>query len=194
VSYEAPLFGVVSRLTSQKGLDLLLAVLPDLLARGAQLAVLGSGEKALEDGFADAALANKGAVGCAFAYDEALAHLMQAGSDFILVPSRFEPCGLTQLYALRYGATPVVARVGGLADTIIDANEAAIGAGVATGVQFAPPDAPALSYALERALAFYRDVATMRRIRLNGMRADVSWRGPAKRYAAIYHALARVAA
>ena len=194
VSYEAPLFGVVSRLTSQKGLDLLLAALPDLLARGAQLAILGSGERALEDGFADAALAHKGAVGCAFAYDEALAHLMQAGADFILVPSRFEPCGLTQLYGLRYGATPVVARVGGLADTIIDANEAAVGAGVATGVQFAPPDAPALSYALERALAFYRDVATMRRIRLNGMRADVSWRGPAKRYAAIYRALARVAA
>jgi len=194
VSYEAPLFGVVSRLTSQKGLDLLLALLPDLLARGAQLAVLGSGEKSLEDGFADAALAHKGAVGCAFAYDEALAHLMQAGSDFILVPSRFEPCGLTQLYALRYGATPVVARVGGLADTIIDANDAAIGAGVATGVQFWPPEEPALSYALDRALAFYRDAATMRRIRLNGMRADVSWRRPAKRYAAIYRALARVAA
>ena len=95
---------------------------------------------------------------------------------------------------MRYGATPVVARVGGLADTIIDANDAAIGAGVATGVQFFPADAPALYYALERALAFYRDVATVRRMRLNGMRADVSWRGPAKRYAAIYRALARVAA
>ena len=174
---EAPLFGVVSRLTSQKGLDLLLSVLPDLVARGAQLAVLGSGEKSLEEGFAAAALA----------------HLMQAGSDFILVPSRFEPCGLTQLYALRYGATPVVARVGGLADTIIDANDAAIGAGVATGIQFSPPDAPALSDGLERALAFYRDVAAMRRMRLNGMRADVSWRGPAKRYAAIYRALAAAA-
>ncbi|MGD0641677.1 MAG: starch synthase, partial [Roseiarcus sp.] len=99
----------------------------------------------------------------------------------------------TQLYALRYGATPIVARVGGLADTIIDANDAAIGAGVATGLQFSPPDAPALSYALERALVFYRDVATMRRVRLNGMRADVSWRGPARRYAAIYRALAQVA-
>ncbi|MGD1036189.1 MAG: glycogen synthase GlgA [Roseiarcus sp.] len=192
-SYEAPLFGVVSRLTSQKGLDLLLAVLPDLIARGAQLAILGSGEKALEDGFAAAALAHKGAVACAFAYDEALAHLMQAGADFILAPSRFEPCGLTQLCGLRYGATPIVARVGGLADTIIDANYAAIGAGVATGVQFSPPAVSALSYALERALAFYRDVATMRRIRLNGMRIDVSWRGPARRYAAIYRALARVA-
>ena len=190
-SPESPLFGVISRLTSQKGLDLLLAVLPSLVARGAQLAVLGSGEKPLEDGFAAAARAYPGAVGCAFAYDEALAHLMQAGSDFVVVPSRFEPCGLTQLYALRYGATPIVARVGGLADTIIDANDAAIGAGVATGLQFSPPDTTALSCALERALAFYRDVATMRRIRLNGMRADVSWRGPARRYAAIYRTLAR---
>jgi starch synthase len=193
-SYETPLFGVVSRLTSQKGLDLLLALLPELLARGAQVAILGSGEKMLETGFAEAALAHKGAIGCHLGYDEALSHLMQAGSDFILVPSRFEPCGLTQLYGLRYGATPVVARVGGLADTIIDANDAAISAGVATGVQFSPPDVPALSFGIERAFAFYRDVATMRRIRLNGMRADVSWRGPAKRYAAIYRALARVAA
>ncbi len=102
-------------------------MLPDLLARGAQLALLGAGEKAIEKGFAAAALAHKGAVACVFGYDEALAHLMQAGSDFIVVPSRFEPCGLTQLCALRYGATPVVARVGGLADTIIDANDAAIG-------------------------------------------------------------------
>jgi starch synthase len=191
--FDAPLFGVVSRLTGQKGLDLLLAALPDLVARGAQLALLGSGDKAIEDGFAAAALAHKGAVACAFAYDEALAHLMQAGADFMVVPSRFEPCGLTQLCALRYGATPIVARVGGLADTIIDANDAAIGAGVATGVQFSPPDAPALRHALERALGFYGDVATMRRLRLNGMRADVSWRGPAKRYAAIYRALAKEA-
>jgi starch synthase len=190
-SYETPLFGVVSRLTSQKGLDLLLAALPGLVAAGGQLAILGSGERTLETGFTAAALANKGAVGCVLGYDEALSHLMQAGLDFILVPSRFEPCGLTQLYGLRYGATPIVARVGGLADTVIDANDAAIDAGVATGIQFSPPDAPSLSYALERAQAFYRDVATMRRMRLNGMRADVSWRGPAKRYAAIYRAVSR---
>jgi len=190
-NYETPLFGVVSRLTRQKGVDLLLAALPELIARGAQFALLGSGDKALEDGFAAAAFAHASAVSCAFAYDEPLAHLMQAGADFIVVPSRFEPCGLTQLCALRYGATPVAARVGGLADTIIDANDAAVAAGVATGVQFSPPDLPALSYAIERAFAFYRDVATMRRIRLNGMRADVSWRGPARRYAAIYRALAK---
>ena len=105
----------------------------------------------------------------------------------------FEPCGLTQLCALRYGAPPIVARVGGLADTVIDANEAATAAGVATGVQFYPPSVEALTYALDRALEIGRDPATMRRLRLNGMRADVSWRGPAKRYAALYRDLARPA-
>jgi starch synthase len=193
-SYETPLFGVISRLTSQKGLDLLLDALPALVAKGAQLAILGSGERALQDGFAVAALTHKGAVGCVFGYDEPLAHLMQAGLDFILVPSRFEPCGLTQLCGLRYGTPPVVARVGGLADTVIDANAAAVSAGVATGIQFSPPDLGALDHALDRALGLYRDVATMRRVRLNGMRADVSWRAPAKRYAAIYRALSRSAA
>ena len=125
-------------------------------------------------------------VGCVLGYDEKLAHLIQAGADFIVVPSRFEPCGLTQLCALRYGAPPIVARVGGLADTVIDANEAATAAGVATGFQFHPPSVEALTYALDRALAIGRDPAVLRRLRLNGMRSDVSWRGPAKRYAALY--------
>ena len=191
VAAQPPLFGVISRLTLQKGLDLLLDEAPEIVARGGQLALLGSGEKELEDGFRAAAEAHPGAVGCAFGYDEGLSHLMEAGIDFIVVPSRFEPCGLTQLYGLRYGATPIVARVGGLADTVIDANDAALSAGVATGIQFAPPAASALAYALERAFALYADDAAMRRTRLNGMRADVSWRLPAKRYAALYRSLAR---
>ena len=116
-------------------------------------------------------------------------HLFQAGADFIVVPSRFEPCGLTQLCALRYGATPIVSRVGGLADTVIDANEAATAAGVATGVQFSPTSVEALSSALDRAFELFDDRATMRRMRLNGMRADVSWRGPAQRYSALYRSL-----
>lgn len=186
---EAPLFGVVSRLTEQKGLDLLLAALPRLIARGAQLALLGSGDPGIVEGFAAIARAHPGVVRCVFGYDEELAHLIQAGSDFLVVPSRFEPCGLTQLCALRYGAAPVVARVGGLADTVVDANEAALTAGVATGVQFYPPTQPEIEHALDRALAIHRDPTTMRRLRLNGMRADVSWRGPAKRYAALYRAL-----
>ena len=192
-SVDSALFGVVSRLSSQKGLDLLLAAVPQILSSGGQVALLGSGEKALEDGFAAAARATPGSVACVFGYDEGLSHLIQAGSDFIMVPSRFEPCGLTQLYALRYGATPIVARVGGLADTIIDANEAALSAGVATGIQFHPPTQDQLSEALRRAFALHRNPETMRRLRLNGMRADVSWRGPAKRYAALYREIAPAA-
>jgi starch synthase len=187
---NATLFGIVTRISWQKGLDLLLAALPGLVASGGQFAMLGSGEKPLEEGFADAARRYSGSVGCVFAYDEGLAHLIQGGSDFFLVPSRFEPCGLTQLCALRYGAVPVVARVGGLADTIVDANEAALSAGVATGVQFAPPATDELGEAIGRANRLFKDQASLRRTRLNGMRADVSWRGPAKHYAALYRAIA----
>jgi starch synthase len=187
---DAPLFGVVSRLTSQKGLDLLLACLPGLVERGGQLALLGTGEPSLQQGFAAIAEAYPESVGCVIGYDETLAHLIQAGCDFLVVPSRFEPCGLTQLCALRYGAAPLVARVGGLADTVIDANEAAVTAGVATGVQFYPPDIGALDHAISRAFDLYRDPELMRRLRLNGMRADVSWRQPAKRYATLYAKLA----
>ena len=188
-SPDRPLFAVVSRLSQQKGLDLMLPALPELVAKGAQFALLGSGERALEEGFAYAAATRAGSIGCVLGYDERLAHLFQAGADFIVVPSRFEPCGLTQLCALRYGATPIVSHVGGLADTVIDANEAATAAGVATGVQFSPTSDEALSYALGRALDLFHDKGTMRRLRLNGMRADVSWRGPARRYAALYRSL-----
>jgi starch synthase len=191
---DAPLFGVVTRISSQKGLDLLLGALPAMLELGGQLALLGAGDRVLQAAFAEAARTHAGTVGCIFEYDEGIAHLVQAGSDFLLVPSRFEPCGLTQLCALRYGAAPIVARVGGLADTIIDANEAALAAGVATGLQFAPPAVAPFVYALRRAASLYQDSATMHRLRLNGMRADVSWRGPAKRYAALYREIATASA
>ena len=183
---EGPLFGVVSRLTSQKGLDLLALCLPGLVARGGQLALLGAGEPQLERGFLDSAAAYPDNVGVTIGYDEGLAHLVQAGVDFLVVPSRFEPCGLTQLCALRYGAAPLVARVGGLADTVIDANEAALGAGVATGVQFFPVEVGALDHALTRAFGLYADPEIMRRLRINGLGSDVSWRIPARRYAALY--------
>ena len=181
-----PLFGVVSRLTSQKGLDLLALCLPGLLARGGQLALLGAGEPALEQSFRSFADAYPDRVGVQIGYDEGLAHLIQGGVDFLVVPSRFEPCGLTQLCALRYGAVPLVARVGGLADTVIDANEAALSAGVATGVQFFPVEAGALDHALARAFDLHADAETMNRLRINGLASDVSWRLPARRYAALY--------
>ncbi len=186
---EALLFGVVSRLTWQKGLDLLLSDLDALLRLGAQLVVVGSGERPLEAGFTAAAAAHPGRVGCVIGYDEALAHQIQAGADALLVPSRFEPCGLTQLCALRYGALPVVARVGGLADTVIDANEAALGAGTGSGVQFAPATREMLEAALHRTAALWRQKAVWRRLQHNAMRTDVSWRRPAARYAALFRAL-----
>jgi starch synthase len=185
----ALLLGVISRLSWQKGLDLLLANLAMLAPLGAQLVVLGAGERALEDGFAAAAAADPERIGCVIGYDEALAHQIQAGADAIVVPSRFEPCGLTQLCALRYGALPVVARVGGLADTVIDANEAALAAGAGTGVQFAPVTQDMLAAALQRTGALWRQQATWRQLQRNAMRTDVSWRRPAASYAALYRAL-----
>jgi starch synthase len=186
---EPLLIGVVSRLAWQKGLDLLHAVLPGLLGAGAQLAVLGSGEAVLEAAFTAAARDDPQAVACVLGFDEPLAHLIQAGSDAVLVPSRFEPCGLTQLIAQRYGAVPIVARVGGLADTVIDANEVAVAARVATGIQFSPVDADALTTALDRAMALWKQPERWRRMQRNAMALDVSWAEPARHYAALYRRL-----
>ena len=185
-----PLIAVVSRLSWQKGMDLLLSALPRLVAEGGQLALLGAGDPSLQAEFAAAATRHPGRVGTVFGYDEGLSHLMQGGADMILVPSRFEPCGLTQLYALRYGAVPLVARVGGLADTIIDANDAALAANVATGFQFTPVAVHALESALARAARIYRDTTTWRALQERGMTNDVSWRRPARQYAELYRSLA----
>ena len=140
----SPLICVVSRLTWQKGMDLLVGMVDEIVAAGAQLAVLGSGDAGLEGVLHAAAARHHGRVGVVVGYDEALSHIMQGGCDAIIIPSRFEPCGLTQLYGLRYGCVPLVARTGGLADTVVDANEAAVSAGVATGIQFAPESGAAL--------------------------------------------------
>lgn len=185
----ALLIGVVSRLAWQKGIDLLLGILPSLVGLGAQLALLGTGDEALEQAFLQAARAHPGAIGCIPRQDEALAHQIQGGADAILVPSRFEPCGLTQLYALRYGAVPIVARVGGLADTIVDANHAALMDGVATGFQFAPVTTEALEGTVVRASTLFRDRATWRRMQRRGMTRRVGWARAAEQYAALYSEL-----
>jgi starch synthase len=186
---DAPLFGVISRLSAQKGIDLLLAALPRLLALGGGLVVLGAGDTALEAGLRAAASSGPGRIGVTIGYDEALAHLIQGGVDALIVPSRFEPCGLTQLCALHYGAVPVVARVGGLNDTVIDANEMALSAGVATGFQFAPVTREALEHALERALSIWERPREWWQVQRNGMAAEVGWTCPAARYAGLYRAL-----
>lgn len=188
-SDEAPLLGVISRLSWQKGLDLLLEAVPTILGEGMQLALLGSGDRDLQERYQAVARANPGRVGVVIGYDEILAHLIQAGSDALIVPSRFEPCGLTQLCALRYGAVPIVSRVGGLEDTIVDVGEDTTSDRAATGFKFAPVTADALAGSLRMAGATFRNKASWRRLQLSGLATDVSWRNRAGDYAALYRDL-----
>ncbi|AUH33464.1 glycogen synthase GlgA [Paracoccus tegillarcae] len=183
---DGPLCVVVSRLTEQKGLDLLIEALPTLLDRGGQLALLGSGDKGLEAAFQRAAGPD---VGVRIGYDEALSHRMMAGGDAILVPSRFEPCGLTQLYGLRYGAIPLVALTGGLADTVVAANPASMAHQVATGIQFHPVTAAALADALNRLCDLYADPDRWTKMQRNAMSQPVGWDQSAARYAELYESL-----
>lgn len=185
----APLFSVISRLSEQKGLDLALEALPGILDRGARFVMLGSGDPGLEDRYRDLANRYPDRVGVQFGFDEGLAHLIQAGADATLVPSRFEPCGLTQLCAMRYGTLPIVSKTGGLADTVIDANSAAIAAGCATGLQFAPMTVGKLGDALDRAMALYADSAAWKRVVLNAMKHPVGWDRSALRMVEIYKTL-----
>jgi starch synthase len=188
---DAPLFAFIGRLTWQKGIDLVLEALPALLAAGGQLAVLGTGDPALEARCRGAAAALAGRVGTMIAFNEGLARLHYGGADAILMPSRFEPCGLGQLCALRYGAPPLVARVGGLADTVIDASPMALAAGAASGVQFAPVTQEMLGAAIRRTAALYRDRPKWRRIQANAMATDVSWARSAAAYAALFREMVR---
>lgn len=183
------LVGAISRLSWQKGLDLLLAALPALFERAAQLVLLGAGDEALEQGFRRAAEDWPGRLGLFIGYDEGLAHLIQGGCDALVVPSRFEPCGLTQLCAMRYGAVPVVTRVGGLNDTVIDANEMALAAGVATGFQFAPVTTDALIGAFERLFSAWAKPAAWPQVQANGMNQTLGWDAPAAHYAQLYRDL-----
>lgn len=181
-----PLFGVVSRLTWQKGMDMLVDCADELVAFGGKLCVLGSGEVELANGLKGAAMRHPGRIGFIDGYDEKLAHLIQGGADVMVVPSRFEPCGLTQLYGLRYGCVPLVSRVGGLADTLIDANEAAVEAGAATGIVFAPATEEALVEGIRRAVHLFASGKTWRKMQRRGMKSDVSWEASAEKYSDLY--------
>ena len=187
--WDGPIFCVVSRLTWQKGMDLLLDAIDDLIAMGGRLALIGSGDQALEGGLLAAAARHRGRIGVVIGYDEGVSHLLQAGADAILVPSRFEPCGLTQLYGLRYGCVPIVARTGGLADTIIDANEAALAAGVATGILHEPGRGDSFRAAIAKAVSLFADRERWTALQRAGMKADFSWNRSAARYAALYASL-----
>jgi starch synthase len=189
---DRPLLGAVARLTWQKGLDLLPAASARWLAAGGQMAlILSDGDEAQEAVFRGLVKAHPGQVGVSFGTEEARSHLVQAGSDVVIVPSRYEPCGLTQLYALRYGAVPVVSRVGGLADSVIDANGAALDDGVATGIVFGPVTADALADALDRALELYARPERWRALQHRGMTRRFGWESShaARRYLDLYQRL-----
>ncbi|WP_159808950.1 glycogen synthase GlgA [Litoreibacter roseus] len=188
---SAPLFSVISRLSEQKGLDLALLALPAILDQGARFVLLGSGAPELEGGFRDLAHRYPDHVGVEIGFDEKLAHQFQAGADATLVPSRFEPCGLTQLCAMRYGTLPIVSRTGGLADTVIDANAAALAAECATGFQFAPTSVDGLGEALDRAMEVFGDKKAWQRMQRNAMKHPVGWDHSAKRLVDIYKAVQR---
>ena len=184
-----PLAILVSRLTEQKGIDLLAGSISAFIAGGGGLAVLGSGDPALEGAVRGLAARYPGRVAVRIGYDEALSHRLFAGGDAVLVPSRFEPCGLTQMYGLRYGTMPVVSAVGGLADTVIHASPAAIAAGVATGIVFHPVDELALSQALRQLLAIYADKGLWTNVQKNAMHQPIGWEAPARAYVRLYEDL-----
>jgi starch synthase len=182
---DVPLLGMISRLVDQKGIDLVVAALPDLLARDVQLAVLGSGSHAYEDAFRRAAADRPDRLAARIGFDEALAHRIEGGADAFLMPSRYEPCGLNQMYSLRYGTLPVVRAVGGLEDTVEDFDGWMRG----TGFKFREYSPQALLLAVRRALDTYRDRRTWQALVLRGMAQDFSWDRSARSYEALYRSL-----
>ena len=191
VADDGPIFSVVSRLTWQKGLDLLTPIIPGLIDLGGKLIIHGQGDRQTVEPLLEVAARYPGRVSVEIGFDEAVAHLIHSGSDSVIQPSRFEPCGLTQLYALRYGAIPIVARTGGLAETIIEANDAGVSAGVATGFQFTAGSIEDLYHAVERATFMYRKRALWQNLQIQGMKTDFSWDRSAQQYASIYSELGK---
>jgi starch synthase len=186
---DAPLLAMVSRLTQQKGIDFVLEIGAEVAAMPAQLVILGRGEAQYESGVAALARSHPGRIGASVSFDETLAHLIEAGADAFLMPSRFEPCGMNQMYSQRYGTPPIVRATGGLADSVEDYSPAT---GSGSGFVFREPTAGALLGAIRRAIAVYRDGASWRRLQGNCMARDFSWHASARRYVEIYRrALAR---
>lgn len=186
---SAPLFTVISRLTTQKGLDLLAHMTDFIVANGGQLALLGSGDATIEAAFVAASEKHPTEISVTIGYDEPLAHRLQAGADAIFIPSRFEPCGLTQLCAMRYGTVPIVGRVGGLNDTVIDASPMALANGVATGIQFSPINGHMLYSAISRAFNLYANQEQWNTLIMNCLKQDVGWEASAAEYLKLYSAV-----
>ena len=192
VSSETPLIGFVSRLAHQKMADVIRDAIPSIVESGAQFVLVGEGDPALEAAFEELGRQYPSKVAIHIGYQEALAHRLQAGVDILLAPARFEPCGLTQLYASRYGTIPLVRRTGGLADTVTDATAATLSDRTATGLVFEDENLPGLLQVIDRALTLYREPLTWRRLQLQAMARDFSWNTSATKYAALYHEAAGI--
>jgi starch synthase len=186
IDADAPLLGVVSRLTHQKGLDLLPEIMPKLIKEGCQFAILGSGDKALEAQFNDLAERYPEQVSMNTGYHEHLSHNIMAGSDIFIMPSRFEPCGLNQLYGLAYGTPPVVSLTGGLADSVCDTNELSLKNNLATGFVVKNVSSASLLVTIQRAIELLQDKKTWRQIQKNGMQGNIGWDSRAIDYLALY--------
>lgn len=182
----SPLVGMVTRIVWQKGLDIVVDALDELMKLDLRLIVLGTGDPLYQDALLDAAETYPEKLRVELRYDDVLAHRIEAGSDFFLMPSHFEPSGLSQLYSLAYGAVPIVRKTGGLADTVVDATRTTIARGEATGIVFEAPTAPALVDATRRALALYRDAEAYRSVQRIGMAQDFSWERAARQYVSLY--------
>ncbi|MDP3608157.1 MAG: glycogen synthase GlgA [Methylophilus sp.] len=189
VQQDAPLLGVVSRLTHQKGLDILIGSMPELIALGCQFAILGGGEKSFEAQFNAYAEQYPNQVSVTIGYNEPLSHLIMAGVDIFMMPSRFEPCGLNQLYGLRYGTPPVVSNTGGLADSICHSNADTILNNTATGFVIENVNKMSLLVTIKQALSIWKDKKTWAKIQKNGMKKDVGWKHSADAYVALYEKL-----
>lgn len=190
VAADIPLVAFVSRITEQKMADIVIETLPWLVETGgAQFALNGEGDPALERKFLDLARCYPGKVSIQTGYEESLAHRLHAAADILLHPSRFEPGGLVPLYAMRYGTVPIVRRVGGLADSVMDATPRAIAGGIATGFAFTEASAAGLRGCMEQALSLYRQPIIWRRIQRQAMKQDFGWRKPARAYVALYEQL-----
>jgi starch synthase len=186
VDSSRPLFAVISRLVEQKGIDLILKIVPELVARDAQLVILGSGDPLLESAIGKASTEWPQHIAAFLGYNEALAHQIEAGADIFLMPSRFEPCGLNQIYSQLYGTVPIVRHTGGLADTVTDTTPETLENRTATGFTFTAPTAAALDAAVTRALQYYRDPETWQQIIASGMKQDFSWKRSAEQYLALF--------
>jgi starch synthase len=186
---DVPLFGTVGRLTEQKGLDVLADIAEDLIELPAQLVVLGTGDAVLQDRFVDLARDHPGRIAVQIGFDEGLSHQIEAGADLFVMPSRYEPCGLNQMYSQRYGTPPVVHATGGLKDSVVDCNPETLAAKTATGFVFSPLAPKTLLTACRRGADAWRNKRVWRQIQKNGMARDFSWEASAVRYAELYRDL-----